>query len=92
MNQYVFEETRPVVETKYGKLRGVTYGDMNIFMGIEYAHAKRFHMPEEPECWEGIKNAYQHGPISMQVLDTNPFFYYRGIHVLEKQSEDCQNT
>lgn len=91
MNQYVFEETRPVVETKYGKLRGVTYGDMNIFMGIEYAHAKRFHMPEEPECWEGIKNAYQHGPISMQVLDTNPFFYYRGIHVLEKQSEDCQN-
>ncbi len=91
MNQFVFEAERPVVQTKYGKLRGVTYGGLNIFMGVEYAHAKRFHMPEEPECWDGIKNAYQHGPIAMQVLDTNPFFYYRGLHMLEKQSEDCQN-
>ncbi len=91
MNQFVFEAERPVVQTKYGKLRGVTYGGLNIFMGVEYAHAKRFHMPEEPECWDGIKNAYQHGPIAMQVFDTNPFFYYRGLHMLEKQSEDCQN-
>lgn len=91
MNQYVFEETRPIVQTRYGKLRGVTYGDMNIFMGVAYARARRFHMPEEPECWEGIKNAYQHGPISMQVIKPNPFFYYRGIHVVEKESEDCQN-
>jgi len=91
MNQYVFEETRPIVQTKYGKIRGVTYGDMNIFMGVEYAQAKRFHMPEEPKCWDGIKNAYQHGPISPQVRATDPFFYYRGIHVVEKESENCQN-
>ena len=35
MNSYVFEPTRPVVQTKQGKLRGVTYGDVNIFMGVE---------------------------------------------------------
>ncbi len=91
MNPYVFEPIRPVVQTKFGKLRGVTYGDINIFMGVEYAKAKRFHMPEEPQTWEGIKDAYRHGPIAMQVLAPNTFSYYRGLHMLELQSEDCQN-
>ena len=91
MNQFVFERKRPVVETTKGKLRGVCYGDVNIFMGVPYAHAKRFHLPEEIEPWEGIKDAYRHGPISMHAMEVNPFAYYRGIHVLEKQSEDCQN-
>ena len=68
MNQYVFEEERPVVDTKCGKIRGIAYGGVNIFMGIDYAKAKRFQMPVEIEPWEGIKNAYQHGPISKQVL------------------------
>ena len=91
MNQFVFERKRPVVETRQGKLRGVTYGGVNIFMGVKYAHAKRFHMPEEVEPWEGIRDAYKHGPSAMHAMEVNPFSYYRGIHVLEKQSEDCQN-
>ena len=45
MNQYVFEEERPVVDTKCGKIRGIAYGGVNIFMGIDYAKAKRFQMP-----------------------------------------------
>ena len=60
MNQYVFEEERPVVDTKCGKIRGIAYGGVNIFMGIDYAKAKRFQMPVEIEPWEGIKM-----PISM---------------------------
>ncbi len=91
MNQYVFEKERPLAHTKYGTLRGVTYGDVNIFMGVQYAHAKRFQMPTEIEPWEGVKNAYHHGPVAMQALETNPFAYYRGLHMLEKQTEDCQN-
>ncbi len=91
MNTHTFEAKRPVIQTKFGKLRGVTYGDVNIFMGVEYARAKRFHMPEEIEPWEGVKNAYRHGPVAMQVLAPNTFSYYRGIHLLELQSEDCQN-
>ena len=35
MNQYVFEEERPVVDTKCGKIRGIAYGGVNIFMGID---------------------------------------------------------
>lgn len=91
MNHYVFEKERPLAQTKYGTLRGVTYGDVNIFMGVSYAKAKRFRMPEEIEPWEGIRNAYHHGPIPMQSMQTNPFAYYRGLHMLEKESEDCQN-
>ena len=91
MNQFVFEPIKPVVETKFGKLRGVTYGDVNIFMGVKYAEAKRFQMPVEQQPWEGIKNAYTYGPITPQMSGPNPPSYYRGLHMLQKQSEDCQN-
>lgn len=91
MNQYTFEIQKPVVQTKFGQLRGVTYGDVNIFMGIPYARAKRFHMPEEPQAWTGIKNAYTYGPITPQMMPPNPPPYYRGLHMLQKQGEDCQN-
>ena len=91
MNQFVFEPIKPVIDTKFGKLRGVTYGDVNIFMGVKYAEAKRFQMPVEQQPWEGIKNAYTYGPITMQMNGPNPPSYYRGLHMLQKQSEDCQN-
>lgn len=91
MNQYVFEPVKPVTETKYGRLRGVTYGDVNIFMGIPYAHAARFCMPVEPDSWEGIRNAYTYGPISPQTFRHDPPSYYRGLHMLQKEGENCQN-
>ena len=91
MNQYVFENTRPVVETKFGKIRGVTYGDVNMFMGVQYAKAKRFHMPEEQEPWEGIRNAYFFGPTTPLTRPNTPFALYRGLKLLQNESEDCQN-
>lgn len=71
--------------------RGVTYGETNIFMGVEYGHAKRFMACEDLTPWEGIKDAYRHGNVAPQVLAPNTFSYHRGIHVLELQNEDCQN-
>ena len=56
MNQYVFDPVKLIVETKFGSLRGVTHGDVNIFMGVKYAEAKRFHMPVEQQPWDGVKN------------------------------------
>lgn len=91
MNKYTYEYKKPVVETKFGKLRGVTYGGVNIFMGIKYAEAKRFHMPVEQQPWEGVKNAFTYGPITHQMMPPNPPSFYRGLHMLQKQSEDCQN-
>lgn len=91
LNQYIFESEKPVAETKFGKVRGVTYGGVDIFMGIPYAQAERFCMPSDPCSWTGIRNAYTYGPISYQTLPPCPPSYYRGLHMLQKEGEDCQN-
>ena len=91
MNQYVFDPVKPVVETRFGKLRGITYGDINFFMGIRYAKARRFQMPEDPEPWRGVKNAYTYGPVCPLMFTATPPSYYRGLHMLQVYSEDCQN-
>ncbi|MBR5045741.1 MAG: carboxylesterase family protein, partial [Oscillospiraceae bacterium] len=46
---YLYDPVEPVVETKYGKLRGYTFGGVNHFLGVRYAKAERFRMPEEPD-------------------------------------------
>ena len=60
MNQYVFEEERPVVDTKCGKIRGIAYGGVNILWELIMQKQKDFRMPVEIEPWEGIKMPYQH--------------------------------
>lgn len=50
-----------IVETANGKLKGYTSGDVNIFLGIKYANAKRWQMPEPVKPWTGIKNAFGYG-------------------------------
>ncbi len=91
MNKYIFEPVKPVVETKFGKLRGVTYGDVNIFTGVKYADAKRFQQPVEQQPWEGVKNAYFHGPVSPLARPASPFALYRGLLLLQTHGEDCLN-
>ncbi len=91
MNTYVFDPVKPVAETKFGKLRGVCYGGVNMFMGIKYADAKRFCMPVEPETWEGVKDAYRYGHISPQLGAPTPPPYYRGLFMHQIEGEDCQN-
>lgn len=91
MNPYTFDAVKPVVETKYGALRGVCYGGVNMFMGVKYADAPRFQLPREPQPWEGVKNAYVYGPISPQMGGPSPFPFYRGLLLLQKEGEDCQN-
>ena len=65
--KFVSNNEYPVVSTPKGLLRGYYYDGVFNFKGIKYANAKRFHMPEEVEPWEGIKDAYKHGPIAMQL-------------------------
>ena len=77
MNKFVFESEKPIVETKFGKVRGVTYGDVNMFMGVKYAEAKRFHMPVEQQPWEGVRDAYVCGPVSPLMSPRIPFSLYR---------------
>ncbi len=67
MITYVYDPVEPIVETKYGKLRGYTYGGVQHFLGVRYAKARRFHMPEEPDSWEGVRNAKMYGPTMLQM-------------------------
>lgn len=88
---YVCLPDFPIVETKYGKLRGFLQDQVFTFRGIPYAQAARFHAPEPPEPWEGIRNAQDYGHVSYipaigpsegDVL--NPHRYWHG-------GDDCQN-
>ena len=54
-DMFICKEDYPVADTKYGKVRGFYLDGCFIFQGIKYADAKRFHMPQEPESWEGVK-------------------------------------
>ena len=89
-SQVVMTYDDPVADTKYGKVRGLKTDGTYIFRGIRYAKAKRFHMPEEPDKWEGVKGAYSFGYVCSELNtpiahdnDTVQHFYY-------PQNEHCQ--
>ncbi|MBR3195643.1 MAG: carboxylesterase/lipase family protein [Clostridia bacterium] len=89
-SQVVMTYDDPVAETKYGKVRGLKTEDTYIFRGIQYAKAKRFHMPEEPDPWEGVKNAFAFGNACLEL--NTPVAHDNDIvqHFYYPQSERCQ--
>ena len=65
-------ETRlfPVVDTPYGKIRGMNHHGIKVFKGIRYgastAGKNRFMPPQPPESWTGIYDAFDYGNIAPQ--------------------------
>ena len=79
----------PVVETKYGKLRGLWEEDVFIFRGVQYAKAKRFHLPEAPDAWEGTKTAIIYGPVCPEIHTPIAHDEYNVPHYHYIQDEEC---
>ena len=79
----------PVVETKYGKLRGLWEEDVFIFRGVQYAKAKRFHLPEAPDVWEGTKTAIIYGPVCPEIHTPIAHDEYNVPHYHYIQDEEC---
>ena len=62
------------------------------FLGVPYATAERFEMPEAPEAWEGVRNAQAYGlvsPIPAQTAVGDDEMVWP--HRYWIQGEDCQN-
>ena len=87
--QVVHTYDKPIVQTRAGKLRGLIAEDTYIFRGVQYATAKRFHMPEPVEPWEGVKNASVYGYVCPELSRGGIGGDYVVRHVFYPQDEDC---
>ncbi|XP_044125310.1 fatty acyl-CoA hydrolase precursor, medium chain-like [Bufo gargarizans] len=88
-------DERPLVTTKYGKLRGVTVPvkktskDVDVFYGVPYAIPPvgplRFANPKPPEPWSSVRDASKYAPMCLQIElpPINPSLQMPPI------SEDC---
>jgi para-nitrobenzyl esterase len=61
-----------VAETTSGKVQGMNLGGINTFKGIPYgastAGKNRFMPPKKPASWTGVRDAFEFGQISPQVM------------------------
>lgn len=87
--QVIHTYDKPIVETKAGKLRGLIAEDTYIFRGVTYATAKRFHMPEPVEPWEGVRDATVYGFVCPELTRGGISGDYVVRHVFYPQDEDC---
>jgi para-nitrobenzyl esterase len=86
----------PVVETRQGKLRGVSAGGVRMFKGIRYGGetggARRFLPPTPPPSWTGIKDSFEYGQIAPQMPNSRANAY-SGLIMFDIQpggmGEDC---
>jgi para-nitrobenzyl esterase len=60
----------PIARTKYGAVRGLTEGRINVFKGVPYGAdtaTTRFMLPAPPKPWTGERDAVRYGPRAPQV-------------------------
>jgi para-nitrobenzyl esterase len=50
-----------LVETTYGTICGYIEDGIYTFKGIDYAKARRFEAPQDPDSWEGVQTALYYG-------------------------------
>jgi len=80
-----------LVKTTKGFVKGYFYDGLNIFKGIPYAKAQRFHSPSEVDPWEGVKNTTIYGATCPNFGDNVPGDDLAVPHRYWPQSEDCLN-
>lgn len=67
-----------IVSTSYGDVDGDQFGEFHLFKNIPFAKPPlgklRFQKPEEPEKWDGLRNAKKYGPacLSNSTVTSSP--------------------
>ncbi|MFE9452307.1 carboxylesterase/lipase family protein [Streptomyces sp. NPDC006739] len=83
----------PVVTTPYGAVRGRYEHGVAVFRGIPYAAPpfgpRRFRPPEEPEPWDGVRDAGAFGPTAPKPPYSEAFGQYLSDPVVA--GDDCLN-
>lgn len=87
---FICNKDQTVAQTKYGKVRGYCLDGNYAFQGIRYARAKRFQMPEEPDSWDGIKDALSYGYVCRLLKQPELFDEVKIKRQFWLENEDCQ--
>lgn len=89
-----------VTNTKCGSIRGLDCGDYVKYLGVTYAHAKRFAYAKKVDHWDGEYDATRYGNVCIQnrtwyehLEIPQRFFYYNEFRKDQTFSydEDCLN-
>ena len=91
MNVFMCGKDAPIVSTKYGRLRGYYFDGVFYFLGVHYAKARRFEMPEEPDSWDGVRDQLAFGNICPILVQPEPGDEIVVPHRFWPESEKCQN-
>lgn len=88
--EFICSQSGPIVQTKAGKIRGMSVDGTYIFQGIKYADAKRFQMPEPVKPWEGVKEALSYGYVCPLLTQEVPNGEALVPHRYWLMDENCQ--
>lgn len=80
----------PLVRTTGGTVRGYRFDGLDIFKGIPYARARRFHAPE-PTAWDGVLDATSYGYVCPLLEMPKPNGEMLVPHRYWLMDEACQN-
>ncbi len=88
-------ESEPIqhvfAEVENGWLMGYVDEGSNIFLGIPYAKAERFMMPEDPDDWTGIREALKYGEVAPNgSTSVNSFEFISIGNNDQVPNENCQ--
>ena len=90
-NSFTYRPDAAVVETTHGKVRGYIWNGINVFKGIPYARARRFHAPEPTEDWTDVFDATSFGYVCPLLDLGKPSGEVYVPHRFWPMDEDCLN-
>lgn len=90
-NTFLCTKTSPLVETVQGPVRGYRDNGLDIFKGIPYGQAKRFHAPKPLSAWKEPLDVTSYGCVCPLMGMDKPNGELLVPHRYWVQDEDCLN-